>query len=45
VIKRVSLVRRKEGMSREVFLAHCMGPHADIVRHHPGLDEKSRASS
>ena len=31
MIKRVSLVRRKEGMSREVFLAHCMRPHADIV--------------
>ena len=32
MIKRVSLVRRKEGMSREDFLAHWMGPHAEIVR-------------
>ena len=37
MIKRVSLVRRKEGMSREDFLAHWMGPHAEIVRHLPGL--------
>ena len=37
MIKRVSLVRRKEGMSREAFLAHWMGPHAEIVRHLPGL--------
>jgi uncharacterized protein (TIGR02118 family) len=37
MIKRVSLVRRKEGMSREDFLAHWMGPHADIVRQLPGL--------
>ena len=32
MIKRISLVRRKEGMSREEFLAHWMGPHAEIVR-------------
>src|SRR5207249_1353232 len=37
VIKRISLVRRKEGMSREEFLAHWMGPHAEIVRRLPGL--------
>jgi uncharacterized protein (TIGR02118 family) len=37
VIKRISLVRRKEGMSREEFLAHWMGPHCDIVRQLPGL--------
>ena len=37
MIKRVSLVRRKEGMSREEFLAHWMGPHAEIVRQLPGL--------
>ena len=37
MIKRVSLVRRKPGMSREAFLAHWMGPHADIVRQLPGL--------
>lgn len=37
MIKRVSLVRRKPGMSREAFLAHWMGPHAEIVRRLPGL--------
>lgn len=37
MIKRVSLVRRKPGMSRETFLAHWMGPHAEIVRRLPGL--------
>ena len=37
VIKRVSLVRRKEGMGREEFLAHWMGPHAEIVRQLPGV--------
>jgi uncharacterized protein (TIGR02118 family) len=37
MLKRVSLVRRKSGMSREAFLAHWMGPHAEIVRQLPGL--------
>ncbi len=37
MIKRVSLVRRKLGMSREAFLVHWMGPHAAIVRQLPGL--------
>ena len=37
MIKRVSLVRRKEGMTRDEFLAHWMGPHAEIVRQLPGL--------
>ena len=37
MIKRISLVRRKPGMSHEEFLAHWMGPHADIVRGFPGL--------
>ncbi|TMD04302.1 MAG: EthD family reductase [Chloroflexi bacterium] len=32
VIKRVSLVKRKEGMSVEDFHAHWMGPHLEIVR-------------
>jgi uncharacterized protein (TIGR02118 family) len=32
VIKRVSLVKRKEGMPIEDFLAHWMGPHQEIVR-------------
>jgi uncharacterized protein (TIGR02118 family) len=37
MIKRVSLVRRREGCSREDFLAHWMGQHAEIVRELPGL--------
>lgn len=37
MIKRVSLLRRKQGMSREEFRAHWTGPHADIVRQLPGL--------
>ena len=37
MIKRVSLIRRREGMSREEFVAHWTGPHADIVRQLPGL--------
>lgn len=37
MIKRVSLVRRQPEMSREAFLAHWMGPHADIVRQLPGV--------
>jgi uncharacterized protein (TIGR02118 family) len=37
VIKRVSLVRRHPDLSREQFLEHWMGRHADIVRSLPGL--------
>lgn len=37
MIKRVSLLRRKDGMSREEFFAHWTGPHADIVRQLPGI--------
>ncbi len=37
MIKRISLVRRKPGLTREQFLAHWMGPHAEIVRRLPGL--------
>jgi uncharacterized protein (TIGR02118 family) len=37
VIKRVSLVRRQEHLTREEFLAHWMGPHAEIVRRLPGV--------
>jgi uncharacterized protein (TIGR02118 family) len=37
MIKRVSLLRRKDGMSREEFFAHWTGPHADIVRQLPGV--------
>jgi uncharacterized protein (TIGR02118 family) len=37
MIKRISFVNRKPGMSREAFLSHWMGPHADIVRRLPRL--------
>ena len=37
MIKRVSLIRRKPGMTKEEFLAHWTGPHADIVRRLPGV--------
>lgn len=37
MIKRVSLVRRHPDLSREAFLEHWMGAHADIVRRLPGL--------
>lgn len=37
MIKRVSLVRRRQGLSHEQFVEHWMGPHADIVRNLPGL--------
>jgi uncharacterized protein (TIGR02118 family) len=37
MIKRISFLRRKEGMSREEFFAHWTGPHADIVRQMPGV--------
>jgi uncharacterized protein (TIGR02118 family) len=37
MIKRVSLVRRKPDWTHEAFIAHWMGPHADIVKQLPGL--------
>jgi uncharacterized protein (TIGR02118 family) len=37
MIKRVSLLRRKDGMSREEFFAHWTGPHAHIVQQLPGI--------
>jgi len=37
MIKRVSLIRRKPGMTREAFAAHWTGPHAAIVRQFPGV--------
>jgi uncharacterized protein (TIGR02118 family) len=37
MIKRVSFLRRKEGMSREQFFAHWTGPHAEIVKQMPGV--------
>jgi uncharacterized protein (TIGR02118 family) len=37
MIRRVSFIRRKAGLTREQFLAHWRGAHADIVRQLPGL--------
>ena len=37
MIKRISFLRRKAGMTPEAFYAHWTGPHADIVRQLPGL--------
>ena len=37
MIKRVSLIRRKEGMSPDAFFAHWTGPHAEIVKRMPGV--------
>jgi uncharacterized protein (TIGR02118 family) len=37
MIRRVSFIRRRDGMTREEFFAHWTGPHADIVRQVPGL--------
>jgi uncharacterized protein (TIGR02118 family) len=37
MIKRVSFLRRREGMSEEDFFAHWTGPHADIVKQMPGV--------
>src|SRR5258708_18667903 len=37
MIRRVSFIRRKDGLTREQFFAHWTGPHAEIVRRPPGL--------
>jgi uncharacterized protein (TIGR02118 family) len=37
MIRRVSFIRRKDGLSREQFFAHGTGRHAEIVRQLPGL--------
>jgi uncharacterized protein (TIGR02118 family) len=37
MIRRVSFIRRKDGLTREEFHAHWTGPHADIVRRLPGI--------
>jgi uncharacterized protein (TIGR02118 family) len=36
VIKRVSMVRRREDLSHDEFVAYWLGPHADIAREMPG---------
>jgi uncharacterized protein (TIGR02118 family) len=37
MVKRVSLVRRRSGMTRDEFVAHWSGPHVEIVRQMPGV--------
>jgi len=37
MVRRIALVRRKDGMTWEEFWAHYTGPHAEIVRRMPGL--------
>ena len=37
MIKRISFIRRKEGMTPDEFYAHWTGPHADIVKQMPGV--------
>ena len=37
MIKRVSFIRRREGMSADEFYAHWTGPHAAIVKNMPGV--------
>jgi uncharacterized protein (TIGR02118 family) len=37
VIKRISLLRRKDGMTPEAFWQHYAGPHATIVLKLPGV--------
>ena len=37
MIRRVSFIRRKEGLTVEQFLAHWTGRHAEIVHRLPGL--------
>jgi len=37
MVRRIALVRRKEGMTADEFWAHYTGPHTAIVRRMPGL--------
>jgi len=37
MIKRISFLRRKAGLTEEQFFAHWTGPHADIVKQMPGV--------
>jgi uncharacterized protein (TIGR02118 family) len=37
MVKRISLARRRPGMSMQEFAAHWLGPHADIAQRIPGL--------
>jgi uncharacterized protein (TIGR02118 family) len=37
VIKRISLVRRRDDLDMEAFVDHWLGPHAGIIRRMPRL--------
>ena len=37
MIRRVSFIRRRAGMTRQEFVSHWTGRHAEIVRQLPGL--------
>ncbi len=37
MIKRISLIRRKQGMTAQEFWEHYTGPHAAIARKMPGV--------
>jgi len=37
MIRRVSFIRRKAGMTKQEFFSHWTGRHAEIVRQVPGL--------
>jgi uncharacterized protein (TIGR02118 family) len=37
MIRRISFIRRKQGLSADAFFAHWTGRHAEIVRQAPGL--------
>jgi uncharacterized protein (TIGR02118 family) len=37
MVKRVSLVRRRPGMTQAEFVTHWAGPHVEIVRQMPGV--------
>jgi uncharacterized protein (TIGR02118 family) len=37
MVKRISLARRRQGMSMQEFAEHWLGPHAEIARRIPGL--------
>jgi uncharacterized protein (TIGR02118 family) len=36
-IKRIGLVRRKQSLTREQFLAHWLGTHAELCKKLPGM--------
>lgn len=37
MIKRISIVRKRADLSREQFVRHWLGPHAELARRVPGL--------